>query len=554
MGQRLARGVLPIACMIGLPMGCASDPRQPAPPAERRAPTPPVGTVPSAPIEGRDGHVKMVIASEPAQLNPDLDPDEWSYRLSADAIYEPLWRARAVPLAAASQSASAIAESQYEPALAERFTVEDEGRRLTFHLRRGALFHDGAPVHSTDVTFTIDKLRARTTRAPRLQAAMADLDRVELAGPDAVRFWLVRPSAWVEQAIAEIGILPEHVFGRGDINYHAANRRPIGTGPFKLRSWERGHRIVLERFAAYNGPPVGAEEIDVSIEADAVRGLGEARRGEIDLLGQVPPAWVPEQLDSPSLRAAFETVRTRPARFVFVLWNLAHPPLDDPAVRRAIGIAIDRDRLLADARHGLGRPIAAPALGGATGPAPRYDLLRAGASLDGVGLTRSGEGPRGRAGRPLKWTLLVPSGAREAAEAGKRVTEALGKLGIGVDVASGDLATIMLRMRAGKFDAALLEWSGRDDDDLSALFRGTGSQNFGHYEVREVDLLLDALRRPAPVDERRALFGRLASALDADPPALFLYAPDEVFLVGKRLGPPSLQGSFVSLRALGAGH
>ncbi|MSP60873.1 MAG: hypothetical protein EXR72_11120 [Myxococcales bacterium] len=481
--------------------------------------------------------IRMVIETEPVHLNPGLDPDRWGYRLAQDAIYEPLWRA--------------LPDGTFEPVLAERFSIDEEGRRFTFHLRKGALFHDGEPLHSLDVAFTFDRLRGRTSHAARIQAALADLDRVELAGPDAVRIWATRPSVALQQAIAEIGILPEHVFARGELAYQAANRRPVGTGPLRLREWERGKRLVLERFPGYWGPPAAADEIEVLIDQDMVRALGRARRGEIDLLGHVPAEWVPEQLDSPTLRAHFRTVRTNPARFTFVVWNTAHEPLDDPAVRRALGIAIDRTRVLHEARHGVGRAIASPSLGGAKGPVTRFDPVRASATLESAGLPRSGDGPRMRGGRPVRLTLLVPSGSHEAGEAGRRVAEGLGKIGIATDIAAGDLGTILLRLRNGKFDGALLEWTGRDDDDLGPLFRTGGAQNFGKYSDRDVDALIDQLKRPAPQAERRALFGRLSGALDANPPALFLYAPDEVYLLARRLAPARPSGDFLLLRDLG---
>jgi peptide/nickel transport system substrate-binding protein len=255
---------------------------------------------PSAAATDSSPVVRLLIDAEPAHLNPDLDPDEWCYRLAADAIYEPLWR-----------------ESPgggFEGVLADHFSVEDGGRRYLFHIRPGVTFHDGKPLHSTDVAFTFDRLRTAGAHAPRENALLADLDRVELAGPDAVRFWALRPSSALQHALAEVQILPEHVFGRGELAYQGANRRPVGTGPLELKSWERGAKLVLARNPRYWGTPARAEEVDVAIQPDALASLGAARRSEVDLVGRVPPAWVPEQIDSPSLRAGYRAVRLTPTR------------------------------------------------------------------------------------------------------------------------------------------------------------------------------------------------------------------------------------------------
>jgi peptide/nickel transport system substrate-binding protein len=515
--------------------GCDGDRPRPAPKAAAITAPADAAAEPRA-----DGPVKIVIDNEPAHLNPDLDPDVWAWRLSHDAIYEPLIRARG--------------DGTWEPVLADRFSVDDGGNRLTIHLRPGVLWHDEKPFSAADVLATLDRIRGPHAPA-RARGLLADVSSIELGANDTIRIWAAHPSVALPEALAEIAILPEHVFGHGELAYQGGNRRPVGTGPFRLREWEHGRKIVLGRFDKYwGGPNTVAEEIDVAIEPDAARALGQARRGEIDLLGRVPPAWYPEQLESPTLRSAFRTMRATPARFTFVLWNLEHPPFSDPAVRRALNQAIDRTRLANEVRHGVARPIVAPILDGATGPEPIFDLAAAQAALDAAGLPRGSEGgPRTRNGHPLRIGLLVPSGSHESSEAARLFVDALAKIGIAVEISVGDLPILLMRLRKGMFDAVLLEWNGRDDDDLSPLFHTGGAQNFGKYSVREVDRALEATRDPTiSSDERHARFGRLASALAADPPALFLYAPDEIYLLGKRLGDPRPDGDFVLIRDLGA--
>jgi peptide/nickel transport system substrate-binding protein len=276
---------------------------------------------------------------------------------------------------------------------------------------------------------------------------------------------------------------------------------------------------------------------------------------------------VPEQIDSPSLRAGYRAVRLTPTRFTFVLWNEDRPPFDDPAVRRALALAVDRSKLLAEVRHGLGRAIAAPPLAppgaapplappGAApplvpdGPAPRFDLAAADAALTAAGLPRpESGGPRTRGGRPFRIGLLLPSGSREAQATAKQLGEALSKLGITVEPQLGDLAVLLGRLKRGMFEAALLEWSGDGAADLEPLVRGRGAQNFGRHRSAEVDRLLDQLREPGA--DRAALSAQLEHALADDPPALYLFAPDEVYLIARRLGEPRLLGGFPLLRELG---
>jgi peptide/nickel transport system substrate-binding protein len=496
------------------------------------------------------GTLRMVFDDEPNHLNPNLDPDRSCFRLAFDTLYEPLVRA--------------MPGGDYVPVLADRFTVDDEGQSYTFHLRPGVMFHDQTPLTAADVVFTFDRLRSQRTHAPRIQARLADFERIEMVRSDTVRIWARRPSAFLLPALAEVVILPAHVFGRGELQYQPANRRPVGTGPFRLRTWERGergergHRLVLERFSRYWGSPPGYETIEVLFEEDAAQALGRAKRGEVDVVARVPPAYLPEQLDSPTLRANYHTVRVEPFRFVFVQWNLGHPPLDRPEVRRALALAVDRARLLAVARHGQGRPLAAPPLGDPkTAPTPHEDPVEAARVLGAAGLLRAKDAtdplPGSVPGRSGRLTLLVPSGSHEAEELGRRLVEVFGKLGVPMEMVSGDLGSILMRLRKGLFDGALLEWTGRPGDDLAPLFHSRGAHNYGGYHNPEIDTLLDAWHRPSAPgdeDERRELGARIEAALAADPPALFLYAPTEVFLYSRRLATAPRWGDFLLLRGL----
>ena len=154
--------------------------------------------------------------------------------------------------------------------------------------------------------------------------------------------------------------------------------------------------------------------------------------------------------------------------------------------------------------------------------------------------------------------ITVWSGYPEMEPFYKRVAESMGKLGLLTEVVAGDFGTIMLRLRKGAFDGVLLEWAARDGDDLGPLFRGrTGTYNFGGFASREVDQILDVLRRPdqaegAPRGEARMKARqKLAAVLQLEQPALFLYAPDVVWLYGRRLRPARVVDGMFLLRDLG---
>lgn len=509
----------------------AASRTEPAPPEGRDGGAAVSAAAPGRPPgEARPGVLRVVIDAEPAHLDVDRDADAWGRKIALDAIYEPLVRLDA--------------GGAPQPMLAERWSVDDAGTRYLFHLRPEARFHDGRPVTSLDAAYTLDRVRSPRGGSPRLAAALLDVERVEMAGRLVLRLELRRRSPRLFETLAEIGILPEHLGARLDLGRH-----PVGTGPLRLEEWQR-HRLVLSRFADYWGPPAAAARIEIAVEPDASRALLQAKRGELDLLGPVPPLYLSEQLDTPAISSRFQVVRLAAPRVALVLWNAAHPPLDDAAVRRALALAVDRRRVLEEARYGAGRPIdTVPA--SASPEVARGDPGRADAALDAAGLIRGSGGLRARAGKPTRLSLLVPTGSREAQVAGRLVAAALLRVGVPLEVVELDLATLLARVRRGAFDAALLSWIGIDDDDLAPLLGPRGPWPLGGEPARPLERALEALlATPARSRERSEARTALARAVQQAAPALFLYAADEVFLVSRRVAPIAVEGDFFRLRDL----
>lgn len=518
-GGALRAAPLAVAALLALPVGA-------------RGAEPPEGTPP----------VRVLIDAEPAHLNPLLDPDVWAYRISHDLICEPLIRRRPGP------------EPAYEPVLAERFRVDDDGYGVDLALRRGVRFHDGRALTAHDVRFTLERLYGSGKVAPRTQALLADLKRVIVLSPDRLRLELYRPSALLLQSLGEIDILPEHLFSQGSLAYQPHNRRPVCTGPYRLQEWRHGPggEIVLRRNLAYWGPAPAAPELRFLVTPDAARALASLRRGGGEVLGAVPALYYPEQVEPAMLRGRLRKVEVPASQVSLLLWNGKHPALALPAVRRALSLLVDRARLVREARHGLGEPLSLPPP--LQAPADKADLAAAEALLDGAGAQRLSQGgPRSFGGRPLRLGLLAPAGATEAAQAARGVAEAAAAAGIKIEVEIVELGALQGRLRRGAFDAALLAWAWTGEEpDLSPLLRKNGAQAFGRCDTPELDGALDALRRAVGPERRRAALGQLAALLRDQEPVTFLYRPRHLLLLERRVQPeqPPLLGDFVALRSL----
>jgi peptide/nickel transport system substrate-binding protein len=499
--------------------------------------------------------VRVIIDSEPGHLNPVWDPDLWGYRLAHDLICEPLWRLK--PGAGPGPGD----EPAFEGVLAERFTVDSDGTGATVTLRRGVRFHDGKPLTAHDVRYTLERLHTATKTAPRSQALAADLKEVTVGSAERLRIDLWRPSGRLLQDLAEIDILPEHVFGEGGLAQRGPSRRPVCSGPYRLAEWRHGGdrqpgEIVLRRNPTYWGPPPPAEELRFLIVPDMSRGLALLRRGGAEVLADLPPLYVPDQVEPAMLRGRLTRQEAPASQVLLVLWNGRHPLLSQPQVRRALSLLFDRRRLVRDVRHGLGEPRhLPPPLPEPAAPPP--GMAEAEALLDAAGLPRQApNGPRRSAGRPVQLQLLCPAGSSEAAHVARLLGEALSAAGVGLKTELLDLAALQGRLRRGAFDAALMAWAWTGPEpDLKPLLHSRGAQALSRSETPELDAALDTLHRavgPYRGDRRQAAMAQVAALLSAHQPVTFLYRPRHLMLLDIRLAPAPLpmQNGFLFLRAL----
>lgn len=183
--------------------------------------------------------LRVVVDAEPVHLNPILDPDVWGYRIAHDLLCEPLIRRKPVPLSTKLEPQSGPDRpADFEGVLAQSFSADEMG--VTVTLRQGVVFHDGKRLTAHDVRFTLERLYASKTVAPRTQAFLHDLEKVTVYTAYKVRIDLRRPNGSFLSGLAEIDILPEHLYSQGSLLYQPGNRRPVCTGPYKLNEWRKG--------------------------------------------------------------------------------------------------------------------------------------------------------------------------------------------------------------------------------------------------------------------------------------------------------------------------
>lgn len=436
------------------------------------------------------------------------------------------------------------------PRLASSWDLSSDGRVLTFHLREGVRFHDGAPFTSDDVLFTYERIVDPKSRAVGRADGFQTVERVEAVDPTTVRVVYREPYAPALRSW-EVPILPAHLYRGVDFATAPQNRAPVGTGPFRFVSWEPGQRIVLEANPGYWGGVPSIDTFVFRVMPAPETALPALLAGEVDFARLSPTQWEAERHDS-EFQRRFQDVGYVPLYFNFIVWrgDGTNPFFTDPKVRRAMTLALDRTGYVRSVLKGLGRvtespfqdllPLDGPPATAAVGAPeardghvalpPDHDPSLAARLLDEAGWRIDPRtGIRTRAGRQFKFTLLIYSSGENHAPFAQVAQDDLRRLGIRMSIERLDWQTLWSRLKSGSFQAAL---SGMipapDPDSIYGLLHSSqiqGGQNYAAYRDAETDDWLDEGRRTVDVAARERLYRRVEERLRDQQPYTFLFSP-----------------------------
>ena len=430
-------------------------------------------------------------------------------------------------------------------------------------LEPGVRFHHGRPLTPGDVQFTLDAVREIRRGIDHLRPMLEDVEAVEQLPPSSLRLRLRRPNGYVLRALAEIPILPMHVYDGSLL----AGGALVGTGPWKLAS-NKGGVVHLTRFDRYWGGRAPIAEIEYVHEPDAAAALKAAKRGELDVVPALIPEHWPEQASAPGIAAAFRPLELRPLRFRYLAFNASRPITADPRVRHALALLVNRRDIEKRVFDGLARPALWPIwpggfVSGPEAPVPAFDPAGAGKLLDEAGWrdTEPKDGIRDRDGEPLKLVMIGGAGAVEAAAKdakdpilpGAPVTsrdvfvEAARRIGVVIDVRGGNEAFLEKRLAEGAYDIAELVWTGMVDADVSARLGGRSPHRASSPRI---DRVLDALAAAWDPAERTRLSGELAAALAEAWPIAGIVADAPQGLIHRGVGGVRVWDGWIDLGGL----
>ena len=418
------------------------------------------------------------------------------------------------------------AESLVEPGLAERWDTEDF-RSWTFYLRPEARFHDGSPLTVDDVLFSLQ--RASAHPSSMVSGFLKSVERFE-AGPEpgSVVLELVRADPFFLDGLVHVSIVPR---GAPD-----EITEPVGSGPYRLVSYEAGRSIVLERFEQGPAPLPTERDVEFLIEADMETSVARLERGEVDLVYGLPATLVERVEQDAEL-----WVKSRLGRGVsFLDLNMGREPFDDVRVRQAVDLALDREALVRDVTLNHSRVAGQLLTPSIMGHDPEIeptvrDLEAARRLLAEAGFD---------AESPARFRLETTDAYAPSAEA---VARQLGEAGFEVEVMPRDWPELYADLVAGKPTARLGFWMFDSADGgmyfasvthsrsadgkwggSSTYAPGTETDEALEAEIRSIFELSDPARRATRLKE----LNRRVTALDLRLPLLW---PMELYGLQRRL-------------------
>ena len=425
--------------------------------------------------------------------------------------------------------------------LAERWDISPDGKTFTFHLRKGVLWHDGAEFTAHDCLFTFQKLMDPAVATPYSSNYM-DVARAEAIGKYTFRVTYKEPFSPALESWS-MGIIPKHLLDGQDLNTAAFNRNPIGTGPYKLKEWVAGQKIVLEAHDRYFEGRPNIDRYIYRIIPDASTMFQELLSGGVDMMGLNPLQYL-RKSETRRIRENYRKFRYPANAFTYMGYNLTSPLFTDKTVRQALAYAIDRQSIIDGVLLGIGQPCTGPfsyvswAYNKKVKPYP-YDLDRARSMLAAAGWKDAdGDGVLDKDGRAFRFTVLTNQGNGERIRAAEIIQQNLKKAGIDVKIRVMEWQAFLEQIDKHSFDAMILGWSMSRDPDLYDIWHSSktkkGEYNFISYQNAEVDRLLVEGRRTFDVAQRKRIYGRIHEILADEQPYAFLYVPDATPIVHKR--------------------
>lgn len=397
-----------------------------------------------------------------------------------------------------------------QPELAESWENPDDLTYI-FTLRPNVTFHNGQTLTAEDVKFSFERIKDEATASP-WATQFEPVDTIEATDSQTVTFTLNAPYgpflATLSSAYASI--LPG---GTDAVDFQT---EMIGTGPFLLESWEQDFETLMAAHTSYWNPDEPqVQTLRWQILPDESARLAAVRTGEIHITSIADPLVVESAMDSEGV----QVIEQETTDYYLLGFNCVEPPFDDPNVRRALALAIDRQAIVDAVFFGRGQvtgPIV-PTLGDWGQPVEQLPTYQVDREMAQSLLEEAGQSD-------LSFTILAGTLYQEFINIALVIQDQLSEIGVTVELEQVEWGTFIDRWLARDFESFVsFNGSGNDPDRaLYPAFHTGGSVNAFQFSDEEVDRLLESGRTTTEREARQTIYQNLEVVLSEMAPAVFI--------------------------------
>jgi peptide/nickel transport system substrate-binding protein len=420
--------------------------------------------------------------------------------------------------------------------------ISKDGDTITWHLRKGVRWSDGAPFNADDVVFS-----TQVVFNPANNEVGRDgwnlITKVDEPDKYTVVYHLKHPYSsflptFFGSAGANPSVLPKHLLaGYKNINNVPYNAKPVGIGPFRVVDWKRGDSVDLEADPYYFRGVAKIQRIKYKLIPSRDTLLTLMQTGDVELWPQVTPSYIYQVKQIPKVQTEVEPG----VDYSHLDFNVTRPLVSDVRVRQAVRYAIDRRQMVAKIDHGYAvlqestiptfLPFAPKGI-----PFIEHDPGKARQLLDEAGWKVGPDGIRVKDGKRLSLQFPYFTGSSASDDAVELIREELRAVGIEIETRKYAPATFFAPFQDGgivygsKWDMTMFAWGGQPIADISNTMECNqippNGQNVSHYCNKKLDALLEEVKGTYDVRKQAQLLDQEERMITADTPTIILAVLD----------------------------
>lgn len=433
--------------------------------------------------------------------------------------------------------------TEVEPCLAESYSVSEDGLTWNFKLRENVKFHDGNPLTSSDVKFSIMR-QIDETHPHHLKGMMkyskllfgdksttetALVDTVETPDSHTVVIKLVRPyTPFLKNlALPAAAVMNEKAVSTQGLD---ANTTASGTGPFQLAAYERDQRITIVKNPHYWEEPAQTDSVVFRVLRDPNTRLNSIRRGKSDITGGIDPNSLQLIENNPDI-----AVVSKPSLNTgYLALNNKRKPFDDPRVRLAMNYAIDREFIVEKLFNNTSveaKTIIPPGMVGHNSSLEGfpYNPEKAKQLLAEAGYPQGFKVKFAAHDRPR---IYNPVGIRLA----ERIQRDLARVGIEAEIDQMEFPTFLSRQKARDYQMSMSGWisDNGDPDNFIYELAGRGDNDSNYSNPPMTELMRKASSEPDE-SKRAEMYKAIEAEIAKNPPFIYLNNAKQIMAVRKRV-------------------